>query len=129
MPYAKKEDALAWRKKWEAENKEKRKVWHKKSRERPEYKVRVRERSQRNRDERKATLLAEQGGLCAICGNPERRRNPRTGELRQMAQDHDHVTGKPRGLLCTDCNLAIGFFQDSIPTLESAIGYIKKWTT
>lgn len=45
------------------------------------------------------TLLAAQGGGCAICGNP-----PKT---RRLATDHDHATGKVRGLLCHRCNRAL----------------------
>ena len=41
-------------------------------------------------------LLAAQGGGCAICGNP-----PKT---RRLHVDHDHKTGKVRGLLCHRCN-------------------------
>lgn len=44
-------------------------------------------------------LLAAQGGGCAICGNP-----PKT---RRLDVDHDHRTGKVRGLLCHRCNRAL----------------------
>ena len=44
-------------------------------------------------------LLAEQGGVCAICGNP-----PKT---RGLSIDHDHKTGAVRGLLCFRCNRAL----------------------
>jgi len=44
-------------------------------------------------------LLAEQGGVCAICGNP-----PKT---RRLSIDHDHKTGAVRGLLCFQCNRAL----------------------
>jgi hypothetical protein len=44
-------------------------------------------------------LLAAQGGGCAICGNP-----PKT---RRLDVDHDHKTGKVRGLLCHRCNRAL----------------------
>lgn len=51
-------------------------------------------------------LLAAQGGRCAICG-----RKPRT---RALALDHDHRTGRIRGLLCSGprgCNKALGVFE------------------
>ena len=61
-----------------------------------------------------ATLIAKQGGRCAICGQvPEvARANPRTG--RRWANfhvDHDHVTGAIRGLLCIRCNSTLGHIE------------------
>lgn len=65
-----------------------------------------------------ATMLAEQGGVCAICLEPQ--------ERRALAVDHDHVTGEVRGLLCDNCNHALGKFQDSTDHLRSAITYLEK---
>lgn len=42
------------------------------------------------------------------------------------AIDHDHETGQVRGLLCKQCNMALGGFRDSIESLEAAITYLKK---
>lgn len=62
-------------------------------------------------------LLAEQGGCCAICkGTPGHRR---------LDVDHDHVTGKVRGLLCHMCNTGIAKFRDNIVLLEATITYLK----
>jgi hypothetical protein len=44
-------------------------------------------------------MLNEQGGGCAICGNPPK--------SRRLHVDHDHKTGKVRGLLCFRCNRAL----------------------
>jgi hypothetical protein len=41
--------------------------------------------------------------------------------------DHDHKTGLIRGLLCTQCNPGIGYFQDSIERLQLAIKYLEKF--
>lgn len=71
-------------------------------------------------------MHAAQGGLCAICGRPETKVDPRTGNPRRLAVDHCHKTEKVRQLLCWPCNSALGSFQDDIPRLESAIAYLKR---
>ncbi len=60
--------------------------------------------------------LTAQGGVCAICGKTEK------GYLRV---DHDHATGRVRGLLCNYCNVALGQVQDNIATLENMISYLR----
>jgi len=73
-------------------------------------------------------LLRRQGGVCAICKNPE---SERKGKL---SIDHDHkcCQGKQscgkciRGLLCTKCNQAIGCFNESRETIVAALNYIEK---
>lgn len=62
-------------------------------------------------------LLTAQGGVCAIC-----RRPPSKGT--HLVVDHSHKTGKIRGLLCSPCNKALGFLQDSIVHLTSGINYL-----
>jgi hypothetical protein len=64
-------------------------------------------------------LLAEQGGCCGICGA----KSCKTG--RRLAVDHDHSTGRVRGLLCNLCNTALGKLGDSVESLERAIAYLK----
>lgn len=76
-------------------------------------------------DEYKA-MLDKQGGLCAICRQPERAINASTRAVASMPVDHDHRTGKIRGLLCSHCNRAIGLFQDSPQILKSAINYLER---
>lgn len=48
-------------------------------------------------------MLTDQGGVCKICKRPPLNR--------QLAVDHDHDTGAVRGLLCTRCNTALGWFE------------------
>jgi hypothetical protein len=50
-----------------------------------------------------------QGGVCALCGQPEIHRIK--GTLLSLAVDHDHVTGQIRGLLCMKCNHALGYLE------------------
>jgi len=59
-------------------------------------------------------LLAKQGGVCAICG----RENPEH-------VDHDHETGKLRGILCFNCNGGLGQFSDNTERLANAIEYLE----
>jgi Recombination endonuclease VII len=40
--------------------------------------------------------------------------------------DHCHTTGKIRGLLCGNCNSALGLIKENIPSMENMIAYIKK---
>jgi hypothetical protein len=67
-------------------------------------------------------ILKEQGGVCAICNKPERMK--REGKALRMPVDHDHLTGKLRGLLCHTCNRAIGLLQDDVIVLRRAISYL-----
>jgi len=61
-------------------------------------------------------LLKKQGYHCAICNNGDGTKN--------LAIDHDHQTGKIRGLLCTNCNLGLGLYKDSPVLLRSAAKYL-----
>lgn len=53
---------------------------------------------------------------CAICRVPI--------ELMNSAIDHNHSTGEFRGVLCKQCNRALGMFQDSPTVLRSALEYL-----
>lgn len=68
-------------------------------------------------------MLAKQKGVCAICEGCEKSTAP-SGKTRPLALDHCHSTGMVRGLLCSRCNRALGFFGDSIPSLKKAISYL-----
>lgn len=70
------------------------------------------------------SMLADQGGGCAICGQQESFVAAKTGKPRRFAIDHDHETGRIRGLLCTRCNLALGSFCDDPARLQNAIDYL-----
>ncbi|MCK4412293.1 MAG: LacI family DNA-binding transcriptional regulator [Candidatus Eisenbacteria sp.] len=69
-------------------------------------------------------LEAEQGGGCAICGRKEARR--RHGQPIRLAVDHDHKTGRVRGLFCTACNVAVGLLDDNPRRLRNAAEYLEK---
>lgn len=63
-------------------------------------------------------LLAIQGGVCALCGNP-----PKEGG-RRLHVDHDHKTLELRGLLCFRCNRALPEHVTPV-WLELAAGYLR----
>lgn len=67
-------------------------------------------------------INSEQGGLCAICGKEEETIDW-YGE-RSLAVDHNHDTGKIRGLLCYKCNVSLGWFNDRPDTIRAAIRYL-----
>jgi len=64
-------------------------------------------------------LLNKQNNGCAICDGPPGKRS--------FSVDHDHITGKVRGLLCRGCNVGIGNLKDDPKLLEKAITYIKNF--
>jgi|SRR6266702_756529 len=68
-------------------------------------------------------LYRQQNGLCAICGKPED--ETYKGLSRSLSVDHDHITGKIRGLLCSGCNQGLGKFSDNPETLRSAALYLE----
>lgn len=64
-------------------------------------------------------LLERQGGVCGIC------RKPMTGP-HNLNVDHDHDTGRVRGLLCGQCNRSLGGLGDNLEKLRRAIRYLEK---
>ena len=68
-------------------------------------------------------LLNEQNGLCAICFKKEKYIGT-GGKVMRLSVDHDHTTGKIRGLLCNSCNRALGFLLDDPEVTNSATKYL-----
>ena len=76
-------------------------------------------------------MFVEQGGVCAICRQPETaksRWNP-AGEAKWLSVDHDHTTKVVRGLLCTGCNSVLGHSRDDANVLRAAAGYLDRHDT
>ena len=63
-------------------------------------------------------LLTESNNLCVICLSPPKNKS--------LHIDHNHKTGKVRGLLCHGCNTALGLMKDNIDILTKAIEYLKE---
>lgn len=65
-------------------------------------------------------LFFQQQGKCAICGTEKP-----GGNSPHFHIDHNHESGKIRGLLCTNCNRGIGYFSDNIRRMRRAIEYLE----
>ena len=67
--------------------------------------------------EDKTAIIERQNGKCLICLNDFK--GPKDTHL-----DHCHTTGKVRGVLCQNCNTAIGKLGHNVTTLQRAIEYL-----
>lgn len=67
------------------------------------------------------TMLAEQGGRCAICRTDQ----PGGNGNRTFHVDHDHDSGAVRGLLCSECNTGLARFRDDPHLLTAAVWYLE----
>lgn len=94
------------------------KVWRQEN----PFRVRVIERNSylrntygitQNEFDRRVSL---QGGLCIVCQ-----------KKRTLVVDHDHTSGKMRGLLCDLCNKGLGQFGEDVERMNRAIVYLEKW--
>jgi hypothetical protein len=63
--------------------------------------------------QQRSAILVSQDGLCAICY-----------ERPAVTVDHDHSTGRVRGMLCKACNVALGVLGDDVESLERVVEYL-----
>ena len=70
-------------------------------------------------------ILKNSKEKCEICGNKETRKT-KTGKISRIHLDHNHKTGKVRGVLCSNCNIGIGNLKHDIKILRKAIQYLKR---
>ena len=66
-------------------------------------------------------MLVAQDGKCAICHMGFK-------DNKDTCVDHNHKTGQIRQLLCFNCNVGIGKFDDSVRLLQNAVDYLEKWS-
>jgi hypothetical protein len=67
----------------------------------------------------KEFLYNKQGGACLIC--------QKGFNINKIVIDHNHNTGKIRGLLCNSCNSVLGFSYDNIDILKNSIKYLENF--
>jgi hypothetical protein len=119
---ANKETLLAKGRKWYRANPERRREYRRINRDRKRG-VRLKREFGLSLEEYD-NLLKTQNGVCVICHKPETTRNQ--GGLRPLSVDHDHKTGRVRGLLCNKCNRGLGYFYDDSDLLINALAYITR---
>ena len=72
-------------------------------------------------------MLLSQGGGCAICGRTEDNRPKDSNNAKFLAVDHEHGTGRIRGILCENCNRALGLFKEDRELMKQAIKYLDQF--
>jgi hypothetical protein len=121
--WAHREQALASMKRWRQENPDKKRAsalnWSKEHPERVRANMRAYHRRTRLREcgsteEEADCLLVLQENKCYIC-----RREVK------LTIDHNHVTGKFRGLICSRCNTFLGFIKDDWHVFQRGIDYLR----
>ncbi len=140
---SRREYMMLYREKNREKLKAEKQLWHKERMKDPEYRKALSARSKKWREynpDRHAALMRSaalkrkygltvqgyndllegQGGGCAICGSEEVRVKGRD----KLFVDHDHATGRVRGLLCNSCNLGVAQFKDDPALLQKAICYL-----
>ena len=65
-------------------------------------------------------LFASQGNRCGLCPSAD------PGSKVGWHTDHDHTTGRVRGILCHHCNVGLGYFKDDPAKLRAAIAYLER---
>lgn len=112
-------------KEWKKRNPEKVKIISKRSNDKNREKINEKNRKGRYKAQLKymygiteeyyKNMVELQEGKCLICGFTSDRR---------LYVDHNHITGKIRGLLCMKCNAGLGMFQDNPVIIKNAYNYI-----
>jgi hypothetical protein len=111
-------------KKWQQENADRLNAYRRVHRKLPQTQARERRTYLKRKfgmtPEQYDVMLRRQGGVCTICEQPPR-------ERQWLDIDHEHKTGRVRGLLCRDCNQGLGKFREDPMLLAAAAGYVIFW--
>lgn len=125
------ERASAAQKEWRRANAEKVRATAREWRERTGYNQKRRESGETTRQQLRLygltqecfdRLLAQQGGVCAICARPD----PGMKNARRLYVDHCHQSSTVRGLLCRACNTMLGCAQDRPELLQAGASYLER---
>lgn len=106
-----KEYLKEYRKKYYEKNKDKCKETYRSGHYKRKYKITIDEFEEK---------LEQQNGVCEICKKENINKD-------RLSVDHDHTTGKIRGLLCYKCNRALGYFNEDKELFLQAIKYLDKY--
>ncbi len=101
---------------WKASNAVKKKILDRKYHLKHKYGITI---------EQYESMLESQNGLCKLCGKPEWIKANFSEDIRLLSVDHCHDTGRIRGLLCGNCNTAIGILGDTEQSIERVYKYMK----
>jgi len=73
-----------------------------------------------NDNEKEEIIDKLQTGVCDLCHEKK--------SFRLLVIDHDHDTGKYRGVICSRCNILVGFLEKNKNILEQASDYLKQYS-
>jgi hypothetical protein len=126
IPKIKMTQTLAQKRKWAKqdrklhhnERKEYARAWYKKNKVRWAASVLLRVHGLTT--EARDAMFVKQGTRCGVC------RSPDPDFKHGWVVDHDHETGKVRGILCNNCNQGLGRFKDNQTILRLAIEYLDR---
>ena len=74
-----------------------------------------------------AIMAEQQVFKCAVCNDKETTKNNK-GAVKRLSVDHCHTTGRIRGLLCHNCNVALGLLNENTNTIKNLYKYIVKYS-
>lgn len=70
-------------------------------------------------------MLFQQGGVCAVCKQPETARH-QNGGIKALSMDHNHQTGQNREILCQKCNQLLGYIERDRERSKKLLKYLRK---
>lgn len=71
-------------------------------------------------------MFNQQCGACASCRKPAVLHRAKKSRELVLVVDHDHITGRVRGLLCNNCNMALGLMGDNSEGVRRMLHYIER---